>query len=76
MKNLSESTEQKQVLLKTDIMSALPCPFCGSDTEIEMTTFGDSMTEYFRVICKQKGHSLVWWEESIGEAIIIWNERQ
>ena len=58
------------------VMCALPCPFCGSDTEIETTTFGDSMTDYFRVNCKQKGHSLDWWVESVDEAISVWNERQ
>ena len=49
------------------VMCALPCPFCGSETEIETTTFGDNMTDYFRVKCKQKGHSLDWWVESIDE---------
>jgi len=59
-----------------DVMCALPCPFCGSDTEIETTTFGDNMTDYFRVNCKQKGHSLDWWEEDKNKAIAVWNERQ
>ena len=58
------------------VMCALLCPFCGSDTEIETTTFGDSMTDYFRVNCKQKGHSLDWWEEDKNNAIAVWNERQ
>lgn len=58
------------------VMCALPCPFCGSDTEIETTTFGDSMTDYFRVNCKQKGHSLDWWSDTVYEAISVWNERQ
>ncbi len=57
-------------------MCALPCPFCGSDTEIETTTFGDSMINYFRVNCKQKGHSLDSWVDTQSEAISIWNERQ
>jgi hypothetical protein len=60
----------------SDVMCSLPCPFCGSDTEIETRTFGDSMTEYFRVNCKQKGHSLDWWSDSINEATTVWNERQ
>ena len=58
------------------VMCALPCPFCGSDTEIETTTFGDSITDYFRVNCKQKGHSLDWWSDTVDEAISVWNERQ
>jgi len=58
------------------VMCALPCPFCGSNTGIETTTFGDNMTDYFRVNCKQKGHSLDWWEEDKNKAIAVWNERQ
>ena len=58
------------------VMCALPCPFCGSDTEIETTTFGDSMIDYFRVNCRQKGHSLDWWSDTVDEAISVWNERQ
>lgn len=54
---------------------ALPCPFCGSETEIETTTFGDSMIDYYRVNCKQNGHSLDWWVDSEGDAITVWNER-
>lgn len=76
MKNESLITVQKQALRKTDVMCALPCPFCGSITEIETTTFGDSMTDYFRVNCKQKGHSLDWWSDTVDEAISVWNERQ
>lgn len=51
------------------------CPFCGSDTEIETTTFGDNMTDYYRINCKQKSHSLDWWEEDKNTAIAVWNER-
>ena len=72
--NLNEP--QKQQLNIGAVMCVLPCPFCGSDTEIETTTFGDSMTDYFRVNCKQKGHSLDWWEEDKNNAIAVWNERQ
>ena len=67
---------QKPQLNIPAVMCALPCPFCGSDTEIETNTFGDSMTEYYRVNCKQKGHSLDWWSDTIDEAISVWNERQ
>lgn len=57
------------------ITFALKCPFCGSDVEIEETTFGDSSEIYYRVNCKKKGHSLDWWSENINEAINVWNER-
>lgn len=70
------NNEPNSALHKVDVMCALPCPFCGSDTEIETTTFGDSMIDYFRVNCKQKGHSLDWWSNTIDEAILVWNERQ
>ena len=70
------NNEPNSALHKTDVMCALPCPFCGSDTEIETTTFGDSMTDNFRVNCKQKGHSLDWWSDTVDEAILVWNERQ
>lgn len=66
----------KHTLQQHNVMRSLPCPFCGSDTEIETTTFGDSMVDYFRVNCKQKGHSLDWWVTSKEEAISVWNERQ
>lgn len=67
---------QTEQLNLHNVIFPLPCPFCGSDTEIETTTFGDSMTDYFRVNCKQKGHSLDWWSDTVDEAISVWNERQ
>lgn len=76
LENENMNEPQKPQLNIVAVMCALPCPFCGSDTEIETTTFGDSMTDYFRVNCKQKGHSLDWWVESKDEAITVWNERQ
>ena len=62
--------------IENSFVGALPCPFCGSEIEIETTNFGDSMTDYFRVKCKQKGHTLDWWEEDKNKAILVWNERQ
>ncbi len=53
----------------------LLCPFCGSECEFETTTFGDSLIDYFRIRCKQKGHSLDWWENSKKEAVNVWNCR-
>jgi Lar family restriction alleviation protein len=75
MEETSKNNETAQLGIG-DVMCALPCPFCGSETEIETTTFGDSMTDYFRVNCKQKGHSLDWWSDTESEAISVWNERQ
>ena len=77
LNNTDKTSENAEKELRiSDVMCSLPCPFCGSDTEIETTTFGDSMTDYFRVNCKQKGHSLDWWEEDKNKAIDVWNERQ
>jgi Lar family restriction alleviation protein len=77
LNNTDKTSENAEKELRiSDVMCSLPCPFCGSDTEIETTTFGDCMTDYFRVNCKQKGHSLDWWEEDKNEAIAVWNERQ
>ncbi len=76
MEEQNLNNEPNSALHKADVMCALPCPFCGSDTEIETTTFGDSMTDNFRVNCKQKGHSLDWWSDTVDEAILVWNERQ
>jgi len=59
-----------------DASGWLHCPFCGSDCEFETTTFGDCMTDYFRVSCKEGGHALDWWEDTKEEAIVVWNERQ
>ena len=62
-------------LQQHDVTSPLPCPFCGSETEIQTTNFGDDATDYYRVKCKQKEHALDWWEKSKDEAIAVWNER-
>jgi len=59
-----------------DVSGSLHCPFCGSDCELETTTFGDCMTDYFRINCKENGHSLDWWEETKEKAIVVWNERE
>jgi Lar family restriction alleviation protein len=76
MKEQKLNNPQEQQCNIHDVVCALPCPFCGSETEIETKTFGDSMTDYFRVNCKQKGHSLDWWSDTESEAISVWNERQ
>jgi hypothetical protein len=41
---------------------------------ITSTTFGDSMTEYYRVECG-KGHALDCWDDTEEEAFGTWNER-
>ena len=55
----------------------LNCPFCGADCEVESKTFGDSITNYFRVACKSEhNHSLDSWQDTIQMAINDWNLRQ
>lgn len=53
----------------------LPCPFCGSECEIEDAKFGDSITHYYRAFCKQHRHALDCWQVSKEEATRDWNSR-
>jgi hypothetical protein len=55
-------------------ISIKSCPFCGGSAEIESTTFGDSMREYYRVNCVNN-HSLDWWSDTPHEAADMWNQR-
>lgn len=58
------------------VATPLNCPFCGSDVEFETTTFGDDMTDYFRVNCKQNSHALDCWSTTKEDAIRQWNKRE
>lgn len=51
------------------------CPFCGSLASIESTTFGDSRIINYRIRCIKNGHALDWWEDTIEDAIQVWNAR-
>ena len=61
---------------KSDLTVLLWCPFCGSTAEIESTTFGDSMIEYYRACCTGvSSHSLDCWSDSPADAAVEWNLR-
>jgi len=51
-----------------------PCPFCRASAETTTMTFGDSMTEYYRVECEE-GDALDCWDDTEEEAIATWNKR-
>ena len=52
----------------------LACPFCGANARITSTTFGDSMTEYYRAEC-DNGDALDYWDDTEDEARQTWNKR-
>jgi len=53
------------------------CPFCGSDSVIDLTTFGDSTFKFYRVRCiGEDGHALDNWQDTPEEAIKFWNKRK
>jgi hypothetical protein len=53
----------------------LNCPFCGSKCIMKNTTFGDDLTEYYRIECIDNNHTLDCWLPTEQEAKNIWNER-
>ena len=61
---------------KSDTNKIKLCPFCGMECNVLGTTFGDSMTKYYRVECDGiMGHCLDHWSDTKEEAIEAWNRR-
>ena len=75
IKEQKPNNSTETAILPMQCYVPLPCPFCGSECDFETTTFGDSMIDYFRVNCKENGHSLDWWVTSKEEAVSVWNCR-
>jgi len=66
------------IIYNTDgILGIDSCPFCGSECNIENTTFGDSMFKYYRVRCTgEDEHAIDSWQDTPEEAIKFWNKRK
>lgn len=61
-------------LYKMVELKPLNCPFCGSNSKVQDSTFGDNPNTFYRVVCEgEEQHTLDSWLPDMDDAIDVWN---